>query len=94
LLGALWGRAGPILPALAATLTLTNCKGQTDLRSKISSATARDTVTFSCSGTRAITLGTSLTIDGSGQQVTISGADRVHVHVFVVKSGVTLRCTT
>ena len=64
----------------AATDTVNTCNEST-LRSVISSAAAGDTVTFGCSGTITltsggggpITLSKNLTIDGSGQTVTISG---------------------
>ncbi len=79
----------------AATDTVTDCTSESNLRSVISSAAAHDTVTFACSGTitltstrgGAIVLSKDLTIDGSGQAVTISGGHLVGV--FVVNTGVT-----
>ena len=50
------------------------------------------TVTFSCSGyitlASTITISANTTVDGSGQNVTLSGSNAVRV--FTVKSGVTL----
>jgi hypothetical protein len=58
----------------------------------IAAAAAGDTVTFSCSGTivlnTTITQDKNLTLDGSGQTVTISGGNLVRV--FYVNSGVTV----
>jgi hypothetical protein len=68
----------------AATDTVTTCDEST-LRTVISNAAAGDTVSFGCSGTitltsgggGTITLSKNLTIDGSGQAVTISGGNSV-----------------
>jgi hypothetical protein len=76
---------------LAATITVSTCDDAT-LRNAINNAASGDTITFACSGT--ITLGSplgiskNLTLDGSGQQVTLSGGGSVKV--LVVNSGVTL----
>src|SRR5689334_17671630 len=79
----------------AATDTVGTCDEST-LRSVISSAAAGDTVAFGCSGTITLTSGgggpivlsKDLTIDGGGQEVTISGGGSVQV--FSVNSGVSL----
>jgi hypothetical protein len=70
-----WWSARPALPAHAATTWTVSTCDESHLRSTISGAAAGDTVTFSCSGTITLTnpqeLSSDLTIDGSGQQVTI-----------------------
>jgi hypothetical protein len=81
--------------APAATLTVTDCSGETGpgrIGTVISSASAGDTITFSCSGTIPITstlvIGTNnLTLDGSGQTVTLDGGSSTRV--LSVNSGVT-----
>ena len=78
--------------AFAAT-TVSSCDEQS-FRAAVASATAGDTITFSCSGTVTLTgagggaviLDKNLTIDGSGQSVTISGGGSVGV--FEVNAGV------
>jgi hypothetical protein len=80
--------------AADATLTVTDCSGETGpgrIGTVISSASAGDTITFSCSGTIPITstlvISTNLTIDGSGQTITLDGGSSVRV--LSVNSGVT-----
>ena len=79
----------------AATSIVSTCDDAT-LRSAISNAASGDTITFGCSGT--ITLGSklviskNLTLDGSGQQVTLSGGDSVRV--LSVNPGVTFTLTS
>src|SRR5258708_15964286 len=74
----------------AATIPVGTCDDAT-LRNAINNATSGDTIKFGCSGT--ITLGSTLgisknlTLDGSGQQVTLSGGGSVQV--LSVSSGVT-----
>jgi predicted outer membrane repeat protein len=97
ILGALLVGLAVVRPAglRAATDTVGTCDEST-LRSVIGGAAAGDTVTFGCSGTitltsgggGAITLSKDLTIDGSGQAVTISGGGSVQV--LVVDSGVSV----
>jgi predicted outer membrane repeat protein len=81
--------------ARAATLTVTNTNdtGAGSLRDEILAALPGDTINFSVSGT--ITLGSALpaiainlTIDGSGQSITIDGANSFSI--FNAQTGVTL----
>src|SRR6266516_7797875 len=72
--------------AADATLTVTDCSGETGpgrIGTVISSASAGDTITFSCSGTIPITstlsISKNLTLDGSGQTVTLDGGNSVRV---------------
>jgi hypothetical protein len=88
----------PAMPAHAASFTVTNTNdsGPDSLRQAILDAngtTGADTITFTLSGT--ITLASTLpaindelTIDGTGQSITISGNNAVRV--MVVNSGKTL----
>ena len=80
--------------APAATLTVTDCSGETGpgrIGTVIGSASALDTITFSCSGTipitSTLTISKNLTLDGSGQSVTLDGGNSVRV--LSVNSGVT-----
>ncbi len=77
-----------VTPAHAATTrTVSDCSapsGAADrLVEQINAAIADDTINFSCSGTitlaATITIGKKLTIDGTGQTVTISGGNLVQV---------------
>jgi len=79
--------------APAATLTVTDCSGETGpgrIGTVIGSASAGDTITFSCSGTipiiSTLTISKNLTLDGSGQSVTLDGGNSVQV--LSVNSGV------
>ena len=81
--------------ANAATLTVnnTNDTGMGSLRGQILGASSGDTINFNVSGT--ITLGSTLpaiainlTIDGSGQSITVDGANSFQI--FSVNSGATL----
>jgi hypothetical protein len=85
----------------AATLTVTDCSGETGpgrIGTVISSASPGDTIKFSCSGTIPITshlvITESMTLDGSGQMVTLDGGGSTQV--LQVKSGVsfTLKALT
>jgi hypothetical protein len=77
-----------------ATLTVTDCSGETGpgrIGTVISSASPGDTITFSCSGTipitSTLTITKNLTLNGSGQNVTLDGGNSVQV--LFVNSGVT-----
>ena len=84
LLATLWWSTGPVHQAHAATNTVTNCTDQNSylrivpgtLRDAVDNAAAGDTIT-ACSGTMGMSgglaLDKNLTIDGSGQAVTIDG---------------------
>jgi len=72
--------------AHAATDQVTDCTGPTGpgrLTTVVGAAAPGDTITFACSGTITLTstliLNQSLTIDGSGQAVTLSGGGTVQV---------------
>jgi FG-GAP-like repeat len=101
LLGALGWAAAPALPVHAASRTVSVCD-ESHLRSAISAAAPGDTVNFTCSGTitltgaggGAIALTKSLTIDGSGQTVTISGGGSVQVFTLSATANVTLNQLT
>jgi len=79
----------------AATLSVTDCSGEFGpgrIGTVISSASAGDRITFSCSGTipitSTLTISTNnLTLDGSGQAVTLDGGNSMEV--LSVNSGVT-----
>jgi predicted outer membrane repeat protein len=88
-------------PAAAAALTVTDCSGETGegrIGTVIGSASAGDTIQFSCSGTipisSTLTISQDLTLDGSGQSVTLDGGNSVGV--LFVNSGVsfTLKALT
>jgi hypothetical protein len=77
----------------ATTLTVTNCSNDSQLQADVSTANsdnANDTITFACSGaiplTNTLTIAGSMTLDGSVQQVTLSGGGSVEV--LSVNSGV------
>ncbi len=80
--------------AADATLTVTDCSGETGpgrIGTVISSASPGDTITFSCSGTipitSTLTITKNLTLNGSGQNVTLDGGNSTQV--LSVNSGVT-----
>lgn len=81
--------------AAEQTLTVTDCSGESgsgQIGSVLASASAGDTINFSCSGTIPITstlvIGTNnLTLDGSGQSVTLDGGSSTQV--LSVQSGIT-----
>ena len=81
LLGILAVAGGVGRPAYAATtLTVTNCSTDSQLQADVSTANsdnAGDTITFACNGaiplTSTLTISGSMTLDGSGQQVTLDG---------------------
>ena len=84
----------PVRPAHAqSTLTVTDCSSASQLQADVSQANtdnAGDTITFSCSGdiklTSTLTITGSMSIDGSGQSVTLDGGNSLQV--LSVNSGV------
>src|SRR2546430_7397513 len=66
-----------------STLTVTDCSTDSQLQGFVSNASPGDTITFACSGTIALSqtlrINTSLTLDGSGQQVTLGGRNQIQV---------------
>lgn len=72
------------------TVTITDCSDDSQLQSAIASAASGDTINFGCSGdiklSKTLTIATSLTLDGSGQNVTLDGGGTVGV--LYVKGGV------
>ena len=68
--------------AQAATQIVSSCD-ETSLNSTINNANANDTIAFSCSGTITLTatinISKTLTLDGTGQSVTLSGGNSVQV---------------
>ncbi len=74
-----------------SSVTITDCTDDSQLQSAIASASSGDTITFGCSGTipitRTLTIATNLTLDGSGQNVTLDGQNKVEV--LLVNRGVT-----
>jgi len=86
----------PVRPAYAATLVVTNTNdsGTGSLRQAIATASAGDTIIFdaSLSGhtislASTLTLSNSITIDGGGQSIIVSGNNSVQV--MVINNGVT-----
>jgi len=83
------------IPAQAATTAVSTCDEAT-LRATIGAAAPGDTITFGCSGTVTLTadgggpisIDKDLTIDGTGQSVTVSGGGSVGV--IEVGTGVTV----
>ncbi len=77
-------------PAHAASTTITDCTSDTALQNAVSAAASGDTLTFGCSGTITLThkvlISKTLTLDGSGQRVTLSGDDGWQV-LFVTSLG-------
>ncbi len=65
-----------------ATISVTTCD-ESHLDQAIASASSGDTITFACSGdialTQTLTISQNLTLDGSGQQVTLDGQNQVRV---------------
>jgi len=81
--------------AYATTQTVSTCD-ETSLNAAITTAAVGDIITFSCSGTITLTstlnITKKLTIDGTGQSVTISGNNAVQV--MIVNSGILLNLNT
>lgn len=85
-----------IRPAHAAqTLTITDCSNDTQLQTNVNTANTEsgDTITFNCSGGTADILVSStlniiatMTIDGSGQNITLDGHNQV-LPIYVGNSG-------
>ena len=79
-LAALLGALGSVAPAAAATLTVDTCDFES-FWSAVREAASGDTITFACSGTinadvfatHLYDIDKDLTIDGTGQQVTLDG---------------------
>jgi hypothetical protein len=73
------------------TVTITDCTDDSQLQSAIANAASGDTINFGCKGTitlsQTLVISKNLTLDGSGQQVTLSGGDSVRV--LSVNPGVT-----
>ena len=93
LVGLLVVGTGVTLHVHAASLTVTDCSGETGtgrIGTVLASASAGDTITFSCSGTipitSTLTISKNLTINGTGQSVTLDGGNSVEV--LFVRSGV------
>jgi HYR domain len=83
-----------VRPAHAqATLTVSDCSSDAQLQADVvqaNSDNSGDTITFNCSAdivlTRTLTISGSMTLDGSGQSVTLDGGKSVQV--FSVQGGV------
>lgn len=78
-----------------STLTVTDCSSDSQLQTDVSQANTDndgDTITFSCGGdiklSKTLTITGSMTIDGSGQTVTLDGQQQFGV--FLVQSGANL----
>src|SRR4051812_45409749 len=97
MLAALWGAISPVHPAHAATVTVSTCSQQ-GLTDAITAAGSGGTVQFTadCSITLSstISLVQSVTIDGAGQAVTISGGGSVQVFSIASTATVTLNHLT
>jgi hypothetical protein len=84
----------------ATTLTVSDCSSDSQLQADVSQANSDndgDIITFSCSGdimlTSTIFISGSMTIDGSGQNVTLDGGHQVQV-VFTLSSDLILNALT
>lgn len=79
----------------AATTTVTTCD-ESHLDAAIASASSGDTINFSCSGdialTKTLNITKTLTLDGSGQNVTLDGNNSMEV--LLVNSGVNFTLNT
>ena len=81
-----------LLPAHAATLTVTDCTSQGDLANTITAAASGDTINFICGTvtipfTAQIVIDKDLTINGAGV-ITFDGGNTTHF--FTVNGGITL----
>ena len=103
LVGLCLALGGQARPAHAqSTLTVTNCSNDSQLQADVNTANsdnAGDTITFSCSGdillTSTLTISGSMTIDGSGQSVTLDGQNNVEVFdVIPSPASITLNALT
>ncbi len=70
--------------------TVTDCTDDTQLQSAIANAASGDSINFGCSGdiklSNTLIIATSLTLDGSGQNVTLDGGG--NMEVLLVNGGV------
>src|SRR5579884_298352 len=87
-LGLLTGTAVPAYAHAATTLTVTNCSNDSQLQADVNQANNDDNgdiITFACSGdillTGTLNIEGRMTIDGSGQSVTLDGQNRLTVFV-------------
>ena len=84
----------------AQTLTVTDCTSDAQLQAAVGTANsdnAGDTITFACSGviplTKRLLIFGDMTLDGSGQSVTLDGGNKVEV-LFVNDNNFTLNALT
>ena len=82
-----------------STLTVTDCSSDSQLQADVSQANtdnAGDTITFSCSGdiklTSTLNITGNMSIDGSGQSVTLDGNNQMQV--LLVNSGINFNLET
>src|SRR5437879_5103686 len=102
LVGLCLALGGQARPAHAqASLTVTNCSNDSQLQADVSTANsdnAGDTITFSCGGdillTSTLTINGSMTLDGSGQSVTLDGGNSVQVLAVNSGANLTLKALT
>jgi predicted outer membrane repeat protein len=88
-----------VRPAHAqSTLTVSDCSSDSQLQADVAQANsdnASDTITFSCSGdiplSSTLTISGSMTLDGSGQAVTLDGQNQMQV--LSVNSSITFTLT-
>jgi predicted outer membrane repeat protein len=96
---------GLVTPASASTLTVTNCNssGAGSLADTFAAASSGDTIVFGldCTGANRITLssqlillGETLTVDGTGHSITISGNDTNRIFRVDLPSALTLEHLT
>jgi hypothetical protein len=83
LLGSLSQSQAQAHTASRPPIPVSDCKSDVRLRMAIDSARPGDTIQFGCSGIipigRTLDISKSLTLDGTGQTVTLNGQDRVRV---------------
>jgi hypothetical protein len=81
-----------------STVTITDCTDDSQLQSAVANAQSGDTINFGCGGdiklTKALTIFNSLTLDGSGQSVTLDGQNQSEVMVIGLQATVTLNALT
>ena len=75
-----------------SSVTITDCTDESQLQSAVIHASSGETITFGCSGAIPITvtliISTNLTLDGSGQNVTLDGGNGSQL-ILLVNNGVT-----